>query len=97
MGHVSFEGYEPKHLSYSTINGYRMCGKQFYFSKVARLEERPGLAALGGNAVHTATELIDLAEFFGQELTEDFVREELDIRRSERHPVDTDIAEESEQ
>lgn len=60
MGLISIDGYEPKHLSYSTINGYRMCGAKFRFEKVMRLEQIPGLAAIGGNAVHTATELIDL-------------------------------------
>jgi len=65
MGRISIEGYEPAHLSYSTVNGYRFCGKSFYFNKVARLEQLPGLAAIGGNAVHQATELLDLAEFYG--------------------------------
>lgn len=65
MGRISIEGYEPAHLSYSTVNGYRMCGKQFYFNKIARLEQLPGLAAIGGNAVHTATEILDRAAFFG--------------------------------
>jgi hypothetical protein len=59
MGLISVAGYEPKHLSYSTISSYRMCGKKTYFEKVLQLEQRPGLAALGGNAVHTASERID--------------------------------------
>ena len=65
MGMVSVDGYEPRHLSHSTVSGYRMCGKKFQLAKVFRLEEKPGLAALGGNAVHSATERIDLAEFYG--------------------------------
>jgi hypothetical protein len=68
MGKISVEGYEPAHLSYSTVNGYRFCGKQFYFTKIARLEQKPGLAAIGGNAVHRATELIDLADFNGEDI-----------------------------
>lgn len=60
MGRISINGYEPAHLSYSTINGYRSCGKRFELTKVLHKEERPGLAAIGGNAVHTATERYDL-------------------------------------
>jgi hypothetical protein len=74
MGRISVEGYEPAHLSYSTVNGYRECAKRFYFQKVARLEQLPGLAAIGGNAVHSATELIDLAAFRGTDV--DNVRKE---------------------
>lgn len=59
MGHISIRGYEPRHLSYSTISAYRMCGAKFFFQKVLQLEERPGLAALGGNAIHAATEQVD--------------------------------------
>ena len=65
MGHVKFEDYEPKHLSYSTVNSYRMCGRMFLFQKVMKLEQLPGLAAIGGNAVHTVTEQLD-REFFSQ-------------------------------
>jgi hypothetical protein len=57
---ISIQGYEPAHISFSTINGYRGCGNRFRLQKVLRLEERPGLAAIGGNAVHTATEQYDL-------------------------------------
>lgn len=59
MGHISINGYEPKHLSYSTISTYRMCGKKFELEKVQQREQRPGIAALAGNAVHTASEVID--------------------------------------
>jgi len=57
---LSYEGWEPAHLSYSTVNSYRMCGMQTKLGKVLRIEQRPGIAALGGNAVHTATEWYDL-------------------------------------
>lgn len=66
MGTISIDGYEPAHLSHSTVNGYRMCGKKFQLEKVFQLEQKPGLAAIGGNAVHTATEKLDLAGFFGE-------------------------------
>ena len=68
MGRISIDGYEPAHLSYSTVNGYRDCGKRFYFQKIARLEQLPGFAAIGGNAVHSATELLDKAAFLGVEV-----------------------------
>lgn len=63
MGRISIDGYEPAHLSYSTVNTYRMCGKQFQLAKVLRLEELPGLAAIGGNAVHVLSEKFDLGEW----------------------------------
>ena len=62
MSRISIEGYEPRHLSHSTVSSYRMCGKKFQLQKIFQLEEKPGLAALGGNAVHTATELFDLSQ-----------------------------------
>lgn len=68
MGRISVEGYEPAHLSHSTVSTYRMCGTKAYLEKVRKVEGRPGVAALGGNAVHLATELLDLAEFYGREV-----------------------------
>lgn len=59
MSRISYNGYEPAHLSYSTISSYRDCGKRLYFQKVLKLEQHPGLAALGGNAVHTCSEVVD--------------------------------------
>lgn len=59
MGFLQFEDYEPRHLSFSSVDGYRTCGKRFYLQKIARVEQRPGLAGIGGNAVHAATEHID--------------------------------------
>lgn len=58
----TFENYTPKHLSFSALNGYRMCGAQFKLQRVLQVEQRPGLAGLGGNAVHTATEWCDMGE-----------------------------------
>lgn len=59
MGLISINGYEPAHLSYSTVSTFRMCSAKFNFEKIMRLEQRPGMAAIGGNAVHVATEHID--------------------------------------
>lgn len=60
---ISIDGYEPKHLSYSTVDGFRTCGKRFQLQKVERREQRPGLAGIGGNAVHAATEWFDLGSY----------------------------------
>jgi hypothetical protein len=60
MTRISVNGWEPGHLSFSTINSYRMCGKKLELQKILRLEEKPGLAAIGGNAVHVCTEEYDL-------------------------------------
>lgn len=87
MGLISVNGYEPKHLSYSTVSGYRMCGAKFNFEKILKLEQRPGLAALGGNAVHTASERVD--EFIlehGFEALDPQPIPALDIRNTPRDP-----------
>ena len=63
MSRISFEDWQPPHVSFSTIDGYRSCGKRTYLQKVARVEQRPGLAGIGGNAVHAATEQVDLLIF----------------------------------
>ena len=62
---ISIEGYEPKHVSYSALDGYVSCPKRYQLSRILQLEEKPGLASIAGNAVHSATELIDLAQFHG--------------------------------
>lgn len=68
MGLISVDGYEPAHLSYSTVDSYRSCGKKFQLTKVLQLEQVPGVAATAGSAVHKATELLDLAEFYNEPL-----------------------------
>ena len=60
---INIDGYQPLWLSYSTVNGYRFCPKSFQLGKIKRVEQRPGWAAIGGNALHRATELLDLAAF----------------------------------
>lgn len=59
MGQISVDGWEPRHLSFSTLSTYRMCSTKLYLQKVLQLDEKPSLAAIGGNAVHSATEAID--------------------------------------
>lgn len=86
MGLIKYLDYEPKHLSYSTISGYRMCGAKFRFEKIYKLEQIPGLAAIGGNAVHTASELVDhyiLEHGFDALDSEDII--ELDIQRNDNN------------
>lgn len=62
---LKYENYKPGHLSYSSMDNYRSCGMRFRLQRIDQVEQKPGLAGLGGNAVHTATEWIDLAEFHG--------------------------------
>jgi len=62
MTRLEYEGWEPPHLSFSTVSGYRDCGMRTKLQKVHCIEQRPGVAALGGNAVHTATELYDAGD-----------------------------------
>lgn len=71
MTKISIDGYEPRHLSHSTVSTLRMCGAKFRFQKVMRLEEKPGLAAIGGNAVHALTEAYDLGEWAPDEVVSD--------------------------
>lgn len=60
MTFLKFENYKPSHLSYSSMDNYRSCGMRFKLQRVYQVEQKPGLAGLGGNAVHTATEWYDL-------------------------------------
>ena len=59
MTRLSYEGWEPPHLSFSTVDSYRSCGMRTKLQKVYKIEQRPGVAACAGNAVHTATEMYD--------------------------------------
>jgi hypothetical protein len=68
MGVISIGGWEPPHLSYSTADSYRSCAKKLELTKILRLESIPGLAAIGGSAVHKATEMFDLNAFASGEL-----------------------------
>ena len=63
--HIEIEGYTPAHVSYSALDGYVSCPKRYQLSRVLQLEEKPGLASIAGNALHRASELIDIAQFFG--------------------------------
>lgn len=78
MTKIKVGSYEPQHLSFSTVNGYRGCGKRFELQKVLRLEEKPGLAAIGGNAVHKASEDYDLGKWVPSSNEVDIVRAGVD-------------------
>lgn len=54
-----YDNYQPAHLSFSTLDGYRSCGTRFLLQKVLQVEQVPGLAGIGGNAVHSSTEEYD--------------------------------------
>lgn len=85
MGFISYEGWEPKHLSFSTLNSWRMCGRMTLFQKVMGLEQHPGLAAIGGNAVHEATQVVDemiYAQGFGALSTTPAASEDVDTNSS---------------
>lgn len=60
MSFIRYDSYEPAHLSYSSMDGFRTCGARFKLQKVLQVEQKPGLAGIGGNAVHAASELWDL-------------------------------------
>lgn len=79
---IEIDGYSPKHVSYSALDGYARCGKQYQLSRVLQLEEKPGLAALAGNAIHRATQLIDEATFAGVPVS---------FRAEEFHGVSVDM------
>lgn len=84
---IDIEGYRPAHMSYSTADGYRMCPKKHFLGKVLRLEQRPGLAGIAGNAIHAVCDRIDehiLEHGFGDE--QPSVSTETDTR-SERVPT----------
>lgn len=53
----------PPHVSWSSFEAWLSCGKRYQLQKIIRVEQRPGWAAIGGSAVHAATEHLDLAEW----------------------------------
>lgn len=73
----------PAHRSYSQVTSWKTCSEQYWLGRVEKRPQRPGWGAVGGKAVHAATEAIDLgrhdpadpAGAFAQALAEG-VREE---------------------
>jgi len=52
----------PSGLSHSAVSSYATCGEQFRLERVYRLKGPPSWALLGGKAVHSITEILDLNE-----------------------------------
>lgn len=58
-----------QHLSYSSLNQYRMCPKQFFFRKIARVsEEQKSASLVFGGAVHKSAEMLHEAKIEGRKL-----------------------------
>lgn len=59
MTRISIEGYEPKHLSWSTFDSYNSCGERQRLQKVLMLEQKPNWGSVGGTALHDCVETIE--------------------------------------
>ena len=60
-----------QHLSYSSINQYRMCPKQFFFRKIAGVpEECKSASLIFGGAIHKAAERLHESKIMGRALPE---------------------------
>jgi hypothetical protein len=57
----------PTHISYSAMTTFLECGHKYFLTRVAKVEEHPGWWQVGGNAVHKASEVWDMAVLLGQE------------------------------
>lgn len=51
------------HLSHSAVSSLATCGEAFRLKKIARRPETPSWSQVGGNAVHSVTEALDLRDF----------------------------------
>lgn len=60
MGKVQLEG-QPAHVSWSALETWLSCPTRYYLRRIAKVEERPMFAGIGGSALHKATEDIDFA------------------------------------
>lgn len=60
MGEIRTEG-APPHVSWSALETWMSCGKKFQLQRLLNVEQRPSWAAIGGSAVHAATEDYDRA------------------------------------
>lgn len=48
-------------LSYSQMETLLSCGEKYRLTKIVQVPEQPAWYLIGGSAVHTATEVYDLA------------------------------------
>lgn len=49
----------PQHISYSSLSTYVDCGYKYFLTRMVNVDESPAWWSIGGNAVHTATEVYD--------------------------------------
>ncbi len=62
MSNITINGYAlPAHLSHSALTTFLSCGHKYYLSRVVKVEETPAWWFVGGNAIHTASEMFDEA------------------------------------
>lgn len=69
----------PAHRSYSQVNTLRRCGYAYKLGKIDKIPGRPSAAAVGGSAVHVATEWID--SIFDGVGSQDFIAIGIQIAR----------------
>lgn len=50
----------PSYISYSQFSTWLDCGEKYRLTRVVQVSEDPAWFLVGGKAVHTATEAIDL-------------------------------------
>lgn len=61
MAKIVVDGYEiPDHVSYSSLSTYLDCGWMYILTRAVKVPEKPAWWFIGGNAVHEATEKLDL-------------------------------------
>lgn len=58
---------KPTYVSYSQLSSWLKCGKQYELRRIVEVEETPSWALVGGSAVHSATEALDLARWLERE------------------------------
>jgi RecB family exonuclease len=82
-----------EHLSYSSLNQYRMCPKQFFFRKIACVpEERKSSSLVFGGAIHRAAERLHEAKIEGRKLpTAKALMSEYDTAWKEEVDVGPDV------
>lgn len=54
---------QMEYTSASSLTGWLSCGWKFYLEKIHGSERHPHWAAIGGSAVHKATQALDEAAF----------------------------------
>lgn len=55
----SIDGINVEHVSFSQLNQYMKCGKQYELERIMKAPQVPSTAAVAGKAVHWVTEEYD--------------------------------------